>query len=185
MLATLEVCAEAPAMPTQRVVINVSSVSLVDWRPSCLKGRATVIDGDTIDIDGERVRLHGIDAPELGQSFWCNGREFDCGAMAAAALETLVADVTLRCEPIERDCYGRLVAKCFSRSGVDLCRRLVASGWALAFRRYSLDYVPDEIKAREAFRGLWRGTFDNPWDWRRSQIGSSRSKSIGGPAPDN
>lgn len=167
-------------MFTQRVVINVSSISIVDWRPGCLIGRATVIDGDTIDIDGERVRLHGIDAPELGQSFWCKGRELDSGALAAAALESLVAEVTLRCEPIERDCYGRLVAKCFSRNGVDICRRLVASGWALAFRRYSLDYVPDEMKAREAFRGLWRGTFDKPWDWRRSQVESARTAAVPG-----
>jgi len=163
-------------MFTQRVVINVSSVSLVDWRPACLSGRATVIDGDTIDIAGERVRLHGIDAPELGQTFWCKGREFDCGAMAMAALEALIADIELRCEPIERDCYGRLVAKCFSRSGVDVCRRLVASGWALAFRRYSLDYVPDEIKAKEAFRGLWRGTFDKPWEWRQSGIAARKAE---------
>jgi len=155
-------------MLVQRVVIKVASEPAIDWRPACLFGRAQVIDGDTIDIGGERVRLHGIDAPEYGQSFWCDGREFDGGAMAAAALEALVAGVSLRCEPIERDCFGRLVAKCFSKSGVDVCRRLVASGWALAFRRYSFDYVPDETAAKEAFRGLWRGTFEMPWDWRRT-----------------
>ena len=172
-------------MFTQRVIINVSSLSVVDWRPSCLFGRATVIDGDTIDIDGERVRLHGIDAPELGQSFWCRGREFDGGAMATAVLEALVAGVDLRCEPIERDCFGRLVAKCFSRGGIDVGRRLVASGWALAFRRYSLDYVPDETKARESFRGLWRGTFENPWDWRRSANSPCKSAAEKGPTPRN
>jgi endonuclease YncB( thermonuclease family) len=172
-------------MFTQRVVINVSSVSLADWCPRCLSGRATVVDGDTIIIDGERVRLHGIDAPELGQTFWCRGREFDCGAMAAAALEALIADIKLRCEPIERDCYGRLVAKCFSRSGVDVCRRLVASGWVLAFRRYSLDYVPDEIKAKEAFRGLWRGTFDKPWEWRQSKTAAHKAEVTPRPAPNS
>ena len=131
-----------------------------------LTGPAIVIDGDTIDVAGERVRLHGIDAPELDQKFWCQGKRLACGEMALAALEALTAGVELRCEIIERDRYGRLVAKCFSPNGIDIGRRLVSAGWALAYRRYSMDYVEAENKARRAKRGMWRGTFAKPWDWR-------------------
>jgi endonuclease YncB( thermonuclease family) len=88
--------------------------------------------------------------------------------MALAAFEALTAVVTLRCEAVERDAYGRLVAKCFSPSGIDIGRRLVAAGWALAYRRYSMDYVDAEDEARKARRGMWRGRFEKPWAWRAS-----------------
>jgi len=135
-----------------------------------LTGPAIVIDGDTIRVAGERVRLHGIDAPELDQTFWCQGMQLACGAMALAALEALTAGVKLRCEIIERDRYGRLVAKCFSSNGIDIGRRLVSAGWALAYRRYSMDYVDAENEARKAKRGMWRGTFKKPWEWRASSM---------------
>jgi endonuclease YncB( thermonuclease family) len=76
--------------------------------------------------------------------------------MALAALEALTAGVSLRCEVVERDRHGRLVAKCFSPDGVDIGRRLVSAGWALAYRRYSTDYVDAEDEARRARRGMWR-----------------------------
>jgi endonuclease YncB( thermonuclease family) len=110
----------------------------------------------------KQVRLHGIDAPELDQTFWW------CGTMSLAALETLIARVKVRCEVVERDRHGRLVAKVFSPNGVDIGRRLVAAGWALAYRRYSKDYVDAENQARRAKRGMWRGTFVKPWVWRAS-----------------
>ena len=140
----------------------------LSWRADRLTGLATVIDGDTIIVAGERVRLHGIDAPELDQTFRWRGKQLACGMMALAALEALTAGVTLRCEGIGRDRYGRLVAKCFSPNGVDVGRRLVSAGWALAYRRYSTDYVDAEEEARKARRGMWRGTFMKPWEWRAS-----------------
>jgi Staphylococcal nuclease homologue len=69
---------------------------------------------------------------------------------------------------VERDRHGRLVAKVFSPNGVDIGRRLVLAGWALAYRRYSTDYVDTENQARKARRGMWRGTFVNAWMWRAS-----------------
>jgi endonuclease YncB( thermonuclease family) len=137
-------------------------------RPDHLSGPAWVLDGDTIIVAGERIRLYGIDAPELDQTFWYEGQTLPCGAMALAALEALTAGVNLRCEVVERDRHGRLVAKCFSPNGIDIGRRLVLSGWALAYRQYSLDYVDAEDMARAAERGLWRGTFQKPWMWRQS-----------------
>jgi endonuclease YncB( thermonuclease family) len=137
-------------------------------RPSCLTGPASVIDGDTIVVAGELVRLHGIDAPELDQTFSWRGRHIFCGTMALAALEALTAGTKVRCEAVERDRHGRLVAKCFSPDGVDIGRRLVSAGWALAYRRYSTDYLDAEEEARKARRGMWRGTFLKPWEWRVS-----------------
>jgi endonuclease YncB( thermonuclease family) len=88
--------------------------------------------------------------------------------MALAALEALTAGVKLRCEAVERDRHGRLVAKVFSPNGIDIGRRLVSAGWALACRRYSTDYVDAEDEARKARRGMWRGSFVKPWVWRAS-----------------
>ena len=90
--------------------------------------------------------------------------------MALAALEALTAGVKVRCDIIERDRHGRLVAKCFSPNGVDIGRRMVAAGWALAYRQYSKDYVDAERKARRAKRGIWRGTFKKPWEWRANSM---------------
>lgn len=147
-------------------MLRLSSILESRWRPDCLTGPARVIDGDTIEIAGERVRLHGIDAPEMDQTFWCRGQQLACGAMAWAALEAITAGIILRCQPVERDHYGRLVAKCFSPQGIDIGRRLVWSGWAFAYRQYSLAYIDAEHEARSAGRGLWQGKFIKPWDWR-------------------
>jgi endonuclease YncB( thermonuclease family) len=97
-------------------------------RTDCLTGPAKVIDGDTIVVAGEMVRLHGIDAPELDQTFWWRGQQIVCGTMSLAALEALIAGVKVRCEVVERDRHGRLVAKVFSPNRVDIGRRLVSAG---------------------------------------------------------
>lgn len=150
----------------QRLASRLAAVFVVTPRTSPLTGIAKVIDGDTIIVAGERVRLHGIDAPELDQTFWWRGRYIACGVMALAALETLTAGVNLRCRVVERDRHGRIVAKCFSPNGIDIGQRLVSAGWALAYRQYSTDYVDAENEARKARRGMWQGKFLKPWEWR-------------------
>jgi endonuclease YncB( thermonuclease family) len=79
-------------------------------------------------LAGQLVELHGIDAPELDQTFWWRGQQLVCGTMSLATLEALIAGVKVRCEVIERDRHGRLVAKVFSPNGVDIGRRLVSTG---------------------------------------------------------
>ena len=150
-------------------------------RTDPLIGAARVIDGDTIVVAEQLVRLHGIDAPELDQTFWWRGRHISCGTMALAALEALTAGVSLRCKVVERDRHGRLVAKCFSPNGVDIGRRLVSAGWALAYRRYSTDYVDAEDEARRAGRGMWRGRFVKPWEWRIAAARAGTSASARSP----
>lgn len=152
----------------RRLVADLVAAFTSGRRGGSLVGRAEVVDGDTILVAGERVRLHGIDAPELDQTFWRHGEQIVCGTMASAALEALTAGVKLRCEVVERDRHGRLVAKVFSPNGVDIGRRLVSSGWAVAYRHYSTDYVAAENEARKAKRGMWKGTFVAPWEWRAS-----------------
>jgi endonuclease YncB( thermonuclease family) len=124
------------------------------------------------------VRLQGIDAPELDQTFQWRGQQMACGTMSLAALEALIAGVKVRCEVVEQDRHGRLVAKVFSPNGVDIGRRLVSAGWALAYRRYSMDYVKAEAEARKAKRGMWRGTFVKPWEWRASSLPRRRQASV-------
>lgn len=127
---------------------------------------ATAIDGDTIALNGTRIRLDGIDAPELAQT--CRtapGAPWACGIAARDALADILAGATLRCDVTGRDRYGRPLAICFAGTA-DIGAALVEQGLALAYRRYSVRYVPNEDRARAAARGLWRGTFDPPWDWR-------------------
>lgn len=131
-----------------------------------LRGQATVIDGDTIDIAGARIRLHGIDAPESRQSCSLNGSDWRCGESATLALEHEASGRTVVCKGSKRDRYGRTIAVCFL-DGVDLNAMMVRAGYALAYRRYSKDYVGEEDAARTARRGMWRGNFVEPWKWRR------------------
>ncbi len=132
-------------------------------------GRASVIDGDTIEVRGERIRLHGMDAPESRQT--CEdaaGRAYRCGQRAAFHLADLIGAGNITCEERDRDRWGRIVATCFLRDGTDLGAVMVEAGHALAFRRYSRAYVAAEEAAQAARRGMWAGSFLAPWDWRRA-----------------
>lgn len=131
---------------------------------SPLSGRARAVDGDTLEIGGVRVRLWGIDAPESRQRCRAGGQWWSCGGLATAALRARSGNV--ECERRGTDAYGRVVAVCFER-GEDIAGWLVAEGWALAWRRHARDYVPHEERARASRKGMHRGEFVAPWDWRR------------------
>jgi endonuclease YncB( thermonuclease family) len=133
-----------------------------------IAGRASVIDGDTIEIHGQRIRLHGIDAPEGAQQCERDGEPWPCGRRAAFALADTIGARTVTCNPRDRDRYGRIVAVCFAGSE-NLNAWMVRQGWALAYRRYSKDYIADEDAARQQAAGMWAGDFTPPWDWRRGQ----------------
>jgi len=116
-------------------------------------GRASVIDGDTIEIHGQRIRLFGIDAPESAQLCLAEDRRWRCGQQAALALDERITGRPVACREKDRDRYGRIVAVC--RAGdEDLNAWLVAKGWALAYRRYSTDYVDEEAAAGAARKGI-------------------------------
>ena len=97
-------------------------------------GVASVIDGDTIEIHGQRIRLYGIDAPEASQPCDLNGKAWRCGRASANALAEYIGRRTVTCEPRDRDRYGRLVAACIV-GGENLSARMVREGWAVAYRR--------------------------------------------------
>ncbi len=130
-----------------------------------ITGPARVIDGDTLDIAGQRIRLHGIDTPEKNQTCQIEGMPWACGIAAWGELVQLLAGKDVSCETRDTDRYGRAVAVC-SADGQDINAAMVAQGWALAYRQFSDDYVGQEGKAREAGLGMWQGRFVPPWDWR-------------------
>ena len=135
-----------------------------------LAGQASVIDGDTIEIHGQRIRLYGIDAPESAQPCYRDGTAWPCGRRAAFALADHIGTHTVTCTPKDRDRYGRIVAVCFA-GGEDANAWMVRHGWALAYRHYSHDYVADEDAARQAGAGIWAGAFTPPWEWRHAKRG--------------
>jgi endonuclease YncB( thermonuclease family) len=137
-----------------------------------LVGRASVVDGDTIEIAGERVRFDGIDAPESAQ--FCrkpSGVRYRCGKVAADALdEFLSASRPTTCEYKSRDRYGRFVGVCFRADGQEVNAWLVRQGYALDWPRYSKGrYAAPQGEAERRRLGMWRGSFDPPWEWRRSR----------------
>lgn len=139
-----------------------------------IAGQASVIDGDTIEIHGTRIRLYGIDAPEGGQYCYVGGKPIRCGQRAALTLADKIANHTVTCEPKDRDRYGRIVAVCRA-AGEDLNAWMVAEGQAVAYRQYSTDYVPQEQRAKASKRGVWKEGFIFPWDWRRENNNDRRT----------
>ncbi|OYR13319.1 thermonuclease family protein [Brucella grignonensis] len=134
-----------------------------------ISGSVRVLDGDTVAMGVVRIRLHGIDAPEDGQTCQLtDGTEWDCGKAATDRLVEVIADRSLECSPVDRDRYGRIVADCFAE-GINIGEALVRSGLAWAYRRYSLDYVPSETAAKAARRGVWQSPSIAPWDWRKQR----------------
>ncbi|MGE5267075.1 MAG: thermonuclease family protein [Deltaproteobacteria bacterium] len=132
-----------------------------------LSGKPRIIDGDTIEVSGTRIRLEGIDAPERGQE--CSDRlqqPYDCGAAAVRTLVDLTKGQTVNCEATGEDRYGRALAICRLPSGLDLNAELVRLGRVVAFRRYSDRYIVEEDEARRAGAGLSAGTFEHPGCWR-------------------
>lgn len=133
-----------------------------------ISGQPRVVDGDTLVIDGTRIRLYGIDAPETRQTCQHDDVDWLCGQEASKALREYMGGADLRCEREDTDRYGRMVAKCYRPDRTDIGEWMVSSGWALAYRQYSKDYVDEEATAKAAERGLWAGEFIEPWEWRRS-----------------
>ncbi|WP_370050740.1 thermonuclease family protein [Sinorhizobium fredii] len=153
-----------------RRYLTAASIFLLAISPAfagadTLTGRASVIDGDTIEIKGERIRLHGVDAPESWQK--CgdgDGGTYRCGKEAAFALDRfLAASRPTRCEVVERDRYKRVVSVCFRADGREVNRWLVESGNAVDWERYSKGAYADAQKAAQSQSiGIWQGRFELP-----------------------
>ncbi len=133
-------------------------------------GVASVTDADTIEIRGQAIRIHGVDAPEGGQA--CEdgrGKEYRCGQIGSFALDDLLQrSQPVACKPVDRDQYDRIVAVCFNSKGDNLASWLVSNGYAVDYPRYSKGlYAADERVARAKKAGIWKGQFVKPWDYRK------------------
>lgn len=133
-----------------------------------VSGTPLIVDGDTLWIDSAKIRLHGIDAPEMKQKCHRNGTSYLCGQSSTEALRSLIGENLIRCQGSAKDRYGRLIAVCYAGDH-NLNMELVRQGWALAYRRYSKDFVEVEEEAQQAKRGMWAGEFRAPWEWRRKR----------------
>ena len=154
-IAVLAACGEGDGGKVLPAMIEIPTANQV-----------RVIDADTVDVDGARYRLFGIDAPEARQTCRAWGRTWDCGAAATEALMARAEGMS--CEASGTDRFGRTIGVS-SSGGEDLNARLVANGWALAYRQFSEDYVSEEEQARANKRGIHRGEFIEPWNWRSGE----------------
>ena len=137
-------------------------------------GVASVIDGDTIEVRGQRIRLHGIDAPESRQLCRLDGKPWQCGKDAANALADKIARRPVTCEDLGRDRYKRIIARC-TVAGENMGAWMVSEGLALAYRHYSLDYVDEEA-------GVLRGRPGRPDPRRRPSMVSSLATKVSEPS---
>jgi endonuclease YncB( thermonuclease family) len=132
-----------------------------------LIGRASIVDGDTLEIHGTRIRLWGVDAPESSQL--CrddDAKQFRCGATAANELDAFIADRPVTCIEVEQDRYGRTVGVC-TVDNIDLADWLVRNGLAFNSPQYSRSaYADAQREAEQNERGLWAGSFVMPWQFR-------------------
>jgi endonuclease YncB( thermonuclease family) len=172
-----------------------TSILLISAPPPALGkeeilGIPRIIDGDTIVVNGTRIRLFGIDAPESKQSCSAAGKDYECGAASTAALIEKVGTSPVRCDVKRKDMYGRSVAICKldppkgskiggGEEGLDLNAWLVSEGWAVSYRRYSKAYVPLEIQAQAEKKGIWSSEkFEQPEQWRKEHNGRTGARNI-------
>ncbi|MEM1130816.1 MAG: thermonuclease family protein [Pseudomonadota bacterium] len=142
-----------------------------------VSGPARLVDGDTLEVGGQMVRLAGIDAPETGQRCQdAQGRDYPCGESAVEALQRLVRNRPVTCEGREYDRYDRLIGTCWA-AGTALNSAMVKQGWAVAFTRFSEQFLPEELDAAKAGRGLWLGRFQRPEEFRAQRWRAAETKS--------
>jgi endonuclease YncB( thermonuclease family) len=159
----------APPTKVHNLALAIVLILALPASATPLVGVPSVIDGDTIEIHGERIRLNGIDAPESAQL--CTnaaGKTYRCGQVASLALaEFLKAHGPTACIEVDRDKFRRKVAVCTAK-GTDIGEWMVRQGYALDWPKYSAGfYIGAETEARAAKRGIWAGSFERPWQWRK------------------
>ena len=126
-----------------------------------------ILDGDTIVLNGERIRFSGIDTPELKQTCLQDDKEIPCGIIAKTLLVEKIGSNTPKCITEGKDFYKRTLAECFV-NGESLSKFLVRTGYAFAYRKYSTKFIEDEEFAKDNKLGMWAMTFQYPWDFRKA-----------------
>jgi len=126
-----------------------------------------VVDGDTIYLNGEKIRFTGVDTPELKQTCIKEGIIDPCGVTAKEILIEKIGDNKVECIIEGKDQYKRTLAECFVNNE-SLSSYLVRSGYAFAYRRYSKKFIRDEDYAKVNQIGMWSMKFDYPWEYRKN-----------------
>ena len=148
------------------LVISISLlISLITYSHTNAQN-VQITDGDTIKINGEKIRFSGIDTPEMKQTCIENGIINPCGVMAKKILMDKISNNEVVCISEGKDQYKRTLAECFVNDE-SLSSYLVRSGYAFAYRRYSKKFIADEEYAKSNKIGMWSMKFDYPWDWRK------------------
>jgi endonuclease YncB( thermonuclease family) len=149
-------------------LISVSSLIFILTINQVKSQTIKIIDGDTIHLDGEKIRFTGIDTPELKQTCVNAGVKDNCGITAKQILIDKIGDNIVECISEGKDQYKRILAECFVNNE-SLSSYLVRNGYAFAYRRYSKKFVLDEDYARINKFGMWSMEFDYPWDYRKAK----------------
>ncbi len=155
------------------IIRSLIVLALLAGPTFALEGRARVVDGDTLELEGQKVRLFGIDAPELDQVCDRDGRPWACGTEARAMLAGIVGRARLTCTVQDVDRYGRAVAVCL-RQDKDVAAQMVRQGGAIAYRRYSDRYVNAEVAARREGLGVWASDWIEPEAHRKAGAGAAQ-----------
>ena len=141
-------------------------------------GTPKIIDGDTVHINSKKIRLEGIDAPEIRQQCqkvflkisaiigFSFKKNYSCGVISKKKLVNKIKTSQINCISSGRDRYKRYLATCY-KDGINLNKWMVRNGLAVAYKRYSKDYLGDEVYAKENKLGLWKGSFIRPEKWRK------------------
>ena len=145
--------------------IGILVLSLI-WSGISSANSLRVVDGDTIILNGEKIRFSGIDTPELQQTCLQDNEEVNCGMFAKMLLIKKIGNDTPICIGKKKDFYKRTLAECFV-NGESLSKFLVRSGYAFAYKKYSTKFVKDEHFAKKNKLGMWSMTFQYPWDYRK------------------
>ena len=132
-----------------------------------ITGKAKIIDGDTIHIGKNKIRIHGIDAPELNQTCNFQGKEWNCGKKSKEFLLNLINSNSVNCKVTDIDKYKRYIGICFVDK-LNLNKIIVINGWAIAYRYYSKDYIDEEFIAKRKKLGIWKGNFEEPYYFRKN-----------------
>ena len=131
-----------------------------------INGKPRIVDGDTIHIKSNKIRLHGIDAPETKQTCKIDNEDWDCGKQSTIELKKLISNQKIECIINDIDRYNRYVAIC-TADEININQWMVESGWAIAYRYYSIDYIIQEKYARDNKLGVWKSEFMKPYAYRQ------------------
>ena len=142
--------------------------SSTSFSEKIINGKAKIIDGDTIHIGKNKIRLHGIDALEINQTCTIKEKTWECGIESYLALKSIILNNKVQCEIIDVDQYKRLIGKCFVNK-IYINQYMVLNGWAIAYRYYSLDFIDDEEIAKKNKIGIWKGKFQEPYLFRKQR----------------